>query len=170
MTTSADSDQAPGRNPEPRSQQLFDRWAIIEALNAYAFHFDRNEPEEVGQLFTTDAVVDYGPEMGLLQGRDAIVTAIASGLNTLFAATSHHVSNTSVSFEADGSARLTAYVYAWHRYRDGSPDGYPWGQYHTTLCRTSEGWKFTSLTLKVAGAGGFHRKNMHGIGPALIHI
>ncbi len=152
------------RNPGPQSQQLFDRWAIIEALTAYAFHIDRNEPEEVGQLFTTDAVVDYGPEMGLLQGRDAIVAAVASGLNTLFAATSHHISNFSVSFESDGSARLMAYVYAWHHYRDGSPDGYLWGQYHTTLCRTSDGWKFTSLTLKAAGLVDFHRKNMHGIG------
>ena len=69
-----------------------------------------------------------------------------------------------VTFDDDGSARLVAYLHAWHQYVDGSPDGYLWGQYHTKLRRTGSGWKFTELVLKIAGMIDFHRDHMHPIG------
>lgn len=141
-----------------------DRVQIVELLHAYAFHFDRNEPAEVGRLFTEDAVIDYGPEMDTIHGGAALTETIAVGLREIFAATSHHVSNSMVTFGDDGTAQLIAYLYAWHRYRDSSPDGYLWGQYHTRLRRTDEGWKFTELVLKIAGQIDFHRETMHGIG------
>lgn len=141
-----------------------DRHAVEDALIAYAFHFDRNEPEEVGALFTEDAVIDYGPDMDTIHGRDALVETISVGLRELFASTSHHISNPMVTFDGDGSARLIAYLHAWHQYVDGSPDGYLWGQYHTKLRRTDSGWKFTELVLKIAGMIEFHRDHMHPIG------
>jgi hypothetical protein len=144
--------------------RLADRRAVEDALIAYAFHFDRNEPAEVGGLFADDAVVDYGPDMPTIDGRDALVEAITAGLRDIFEATSHHISNAMVTFDDDDSATLIAYLHAWHRYRDGSPDGYLWGQYHTRLRRTDGGWKFTELVLKIAGMIDFHRERMHPIG------
>lgn len=143
------------------------RSAITEALHAYAFHIDRNEPEEIGRLFTSDAVVDYGPEMGVIYGRAMLVKSISRGLNELFAATSHHISNVSIDFDGDESARVVAYVYAWHRYRDGSPDGYLWGQYHASLRNADDRWQFTRLKLKLAGSVDFHRNKYHSIGRRL---
>jgi ketosteroid isomerase-like protein len=144
--------------------RLADRNAIAELFHAYARHFDRNEPEAVVALFTHDATVDYGPEVATAQGIEAILLGISEGLSTIFAATSHHVSNISIEFADSDNATAVAYVYAWHRYRDGSPDGHLWGQYHTGLRRHGDAWKIADLVLRAAGTSDFHRTEMHPIG------
>ncbi len=137
---------------------------ITDLLTAYAWHFDRNEPELVAALFTEAAVIDYGPEFPAIRGRDAIAPRIGEGLTQIFEATSHHVSNVAISIDDDGSAMGTAYVYAWHRYRDGSPDGHLWGQYHCRFAHTADGWQIAELILRAAGTENFHRSTMHPIG------
>lgn len=144
--------------------RLDDRHAIAELFHAYARHFDLNEPEEIVSLFTDDATVDYGPEVPTTNGRDEILAGIRQGLATIFTATSHHLSNISVEFLDLDHATAMAYVYAWHRYRDGSPDGHLWGQYHTRVQRQGAHWKFSELVLKAAGSVDFHRTEMHPIG------
>ena len=68
-----------------------------------------------------------------------------------------------VTIDGD-EATLIAYLYAWHRYVDGSPDGHLWGQYHTKLRRTPEGWLLHEMVLTAAGTVDFHRASMHPIG------
>ncbi len=140
-----------------------DRTQIIEALYRYAYHFDRNEPDAAAALFSEDAVVDYGPEVDNIEGRTALAETMAIGLAETFAATSHHITNPMVTIDGD-EATLIAYLYAWHRYVDGSPDGHLWGQYHTKLRRTQQGWSFYEMVLKGAGTVDFHRATMHPIG------
>ncbi len=36
-------------------QELSDRQAIVDLINAYCLHFDQNEPEAVAALFTDEA-------------------------------------------------------------------------------------------------------------------
>jgi hypothetical protein len=145
-------------------RELLDRQAIADLVHAYCFHFDRNEPELVAALFTDDAVVDYGPEAETIVGAAAIGPTIAVGLARTFAATSHHVSNIRIDFDGPDRARGVAYLYAWHRYCDGSPDGELWGQYHDRFERTPAGWRISELVLRVAGAVDFHRATTHPIG------
>ena len=144
--------------------QSDDRQAITDLFFAYAWHFDRNEPESVAELFTDDAIIDYGPAVPPIRGREAIVPRIAPGLDEIFEATSHHISNVSITFDGEDSAAGVAYVYAWHRYRDGSPDGYLWAQYHNRFRLTAEGWRISELVLRAAGTLNFHRPTMHPIG------
>jgi ketosteroid isomerase-like protein len=145
-------------------RELADRQAIVDLIHAYCFHFDNNEPEAVAALFTRDATVDYGPEVPDIIGAAAIEETIASGLERTFAATSHHVSNIDISFEAADAARATTYLYAWHRYVDGSPDGELWGRYLHSFTRDEAGWRISSLVLQAAGTVDFHRTSMHAIG------
>jgi len=149
-----------------RIRRIEDWRAINELCNAYAFHFDRNEPVEVAGLFTDEATIDYGPEFEPIHGRDSIVGRISAGLDRVFEATSHHISNISVDFDGTDSATAIAYVYAWHRYRDGAPDGHLWAQYHTRVRRTPAGWRFSAMVLEAAGTVDFHRSRMHPIGRA----
>ena len=144
--------------------RLADRHAIAELFHAYARHFDRNEPEAIGALFTEDAIVDYGPEVATAHGIEEVLAGISQGLATIFAATSHHVSNISIEFVDPENAIAVAYVYAWHRYRDRAPDGHLWGQYHTRVRRHADEWRFAELVLKAAGTSLFHRAEMHPIG------
>lgn len=145
-------------------QTLLDREAIAGVIRAYCYHFDRNEPDAVAALFAPDAVVDYGPEAAVLHGVAAIHKAVAAGLANTFAATSHHVSNMDIRFDTTETAHSVCYLYAWHRYHSGAPDGELWAQYHHQFLRTPEGWKITRLTLKAAGTKDFHRATMHPIG------
>jgi ketosteroid isomerase-like protein len=145
-------------------QELLDRQAIAELIHAYCHHFDRNEPAEVASLFTADASVDYGPEAETIIGSEAIARTIAIGLEHTFAATSHHVSNITITFDSADDAHAVTYLYAWHRYVDGSPDGELWGRYHHRFVRTQSGWRIAGLVLQAAGAVDFHRATMHPIG------
>ena len=86
------------------------------------------------------------------------------GLEQRFAATSHHVSNIQLTFEGPDRARGITYLYAWHRYRDGSPDGELWGRYHHRFERTAAGWRIAGLVLTAAGAKDFHRSELHPTG------
>jgi ketosteroid isomerase-like protein len=147
--------------PDPEGT---DHRAITELFFAYARHFDQNDPESVAALFTDDAVIDYGPELRPIRGRANIAPRISAGLTEIFAATSHHLSNVNITLGDHDDATGMAYVYAWHRYRDGSPDGYLWGQYHNRFRRTSIGWQISELILRVAGTKDFHRSTMHPIG------
>jgi uncharacterized protein (TIGR02246 family) len=147
-------------------QHLIDREAISGLIRAYCYHFDRNEPEAVAALFTPDAVIDYGPEAAVLTGVAAIYTAVAAGLKNTFAATSHHVSNIDIRLETPDAASSICYLYAWHRYHSGAPDGELWAQYHHQFLRGPEGWKISQLTLRAAGMKDFHRTTMHPIGRA----
>ncbi len=145
-------------------QELVDRQQIVDLIHAYCFHFDRNEPEAVAALFTAGATVDYGPEATTIVGAETIASTIAVGLEHIFAATSHHVSNIRIDFEGPDEARGVTYLYAWHRYRDGSPDGELWGCYRHRFERTGAGWRIAELVLQAAGSVDFHRATMHPIG------
>ena len=145
-------------------QELADRQAIADLIHSYCLHFDNNEPEAVAALFTEDAVVDYGPEATTIVGADAIATTIAVGLEHTFLATSHHVSNIQITFDGSAHARSVSYLYAWHRYVDGSPDGELWGRYRHSFVRTDAGWRISALLLEAAGMVDFHRAQMHPIG------
>ena len=145
-------------------RELVDRAAIEALIHAYCRHFDQNEPERVAALFTDDATVDYGPEFPNVVGASSIAAAIAVGLAETFAATSHHVSNIEIAFDGPDRATGGTYLYAWHRYRDGSPDGELWGRYHHEFERTPDGWRIARLVLTAAGSRHFHRAAMHPTG------
>lgn len=134
---------------------------IIDLLHRYAHHFDRNEPELVAELFTDDAVIDYGPEFPAIRGRAQIPDRIRPGLDTLFEATSHHISNALVDFTSGEAASMVAYVYAWHRYFERAADGHLWGRYHVECRRTPDGWKMSALTLRTVATKDFHRDKTH---------
>lgn len=143
--------------------RIADRLEITELVHAYARHFDLNQPERVAELFSADALIDYGPEVPPIEGREQIAGRIGVGLRETFAATSHHISNASIVFEESDHARGEFYVYAWHRYVDGS-EGYLWGRYQNRFERTEDGWRISRLVLQAAGTSGFHREAMHPIG------
>ena len=145
-------------------QELLDRQAIADLIHAYCFHFDNNEPEAVAALFTADATIDYGPEAATIVGSAAIAPTIAIGLEQIFATTSHHVSNIRISFNGADRAESVTYLYAWHRYVDGSPDGELWGRYLHSFTRTDAGWRISRLVLQATGMLDFHRARMHSIG------
>jgi len=95
---------------------------------------------------------------------EAIAPTIAVGLRERFQATSHHVSNIEITFAGEDEARSVSYLYAWHAYVDGSPDGELWGRYVHRFRREDGRWLISELVLQAAGTRNFHRARMHPIG------
>jgi ketosteroid isomerase-like protein len=150
-------------NTDALLREILDRQAITDVIHAYCERFDRNDPVGVGELFTPDALIDYNPDTPNIRGADLAET-IAVGMRDTFAATSHHISNISITFDTPDSAGSLSYVDAWHRYHGDAPDGFLWGRYKHTFRRTEAGWRITALLLQAAGTIDFHRARMHGIG------
>ena len=136
---------------------------IGDQLKRYCYFFDSNDVIGLRTLFTEDAEIDYGPEVPLLVGLDAIMTSISRGLNSTFIATSHHLSNIIVDFDDEEHARTSSYVYAWHRYYAKTEIGYLWGQYSHTFRREVESWKIATLKLRAVATQDFHRETMHAV-------
>lgn len=137
-------------------RRLEDRQMITDVIHGYCFHFDNNEPELLAALFTDDVELDYGPDRPAIHGREEAQERLASGLDRVFAATSHNVSNIQLRFEGQDRCQGTTYLYAWHRYHDGAPDGHLWARYHHRFVRTVQGWRIAWLQLRVLGTVDFH--------------
>jgi len=140
-----------------------DRIAIEDLMKKYCYFFDRNMPKQLSELFAIDAVVDYGPEVDNLNGRDQIFEMVSKGLSTTFTATSHHISNFLILSADAETATSSCYLYAWHRYRNKSEIGHLWGGYQSEFKKTKSGWVIKSLRLYAVSTIDFHRDTMHSI-------
>ncbi|MEV7006464.1 nuclear transport factor 2 family protein [Streptosporangium sp. NPDC051022] len=138
-----------------RIQELADRAAVLDVVNAYAMALDTRDWEALGELFTEDALWEYrGAAVYTLSGRDAVVTRARAALEPLDA-TQHLNGNNVVKVRGD-EAEHTGYVHAQH-VRHGLPGGelYLGGvRYQDRLRRTSDGWRFTHrLLVHIWGEG-----------------
>jgi hypothetical protein len=141
-----------------------DRQAVEELVHKYCYYFDRNQPEELANLFAEDAVVDYGPEVASLIGRAQILEMVSKGLAETFLATSHHISNFMITSQSSDSATSTSYLYAWHKYHSKEEIGHLWGGYEHEFTKIEGKWFINKLKLFGVGMQDFHRSNMHSNG------
>lgn len=146
------------------SVSQLDRQAIEELVHKYCYFFDRNLPQELAELFSQDAVVDYGPEVNNLIGRAQILEMVSKGLAETFLATSHHISNFLITSLSSESATSTSYLYAWHKYRSREEVGHLWGGYEHEYIKIEGQWFIKKLKLFGVGMQDFHRGNMHSNG------
>lgn len=133
--------------------QLRDRIEVAELLAEYCLRCDLNDPDGVADCFTDDCVATYvsgPPSYGKAARRDAAARDLA-----LFDATSHHLSNLTITFESPDRARTSSYVYAWHRPRASGADWVLHAQYHDVVVRTEAGWRIAERRMLTTGAVGF---------------
>jgi hypothetical protein len=120
--------------------RLTDTADVTYVLHRYCELVDANRPADIVALFAPGASFDYG--------HGKIFTGLQQ-LSTLFGgldqneATSHHLSNITVSFDNPGTARSHSYIYAYHRRRADGQLVHLWGRYDDVLIRRT-----------VPGAGG----------------
>src|SRR2546427_8065013 len=102
---------------QPRPEQVADRIAIDDLMNAYARAIDTKDWDLLRTLFTPDALLDYTHEGG---GRGDIddATAWLSKALAPFSMCQHIVANRSVEIDGD-EAVVHAYVFS----PLGLPDG-----------------------------------------------
>ena len=148
----------PGQRPS--ADEVADRMAIDEVLDAYAAALDTKDWDTLRTLFTPDAVVDYTEEGGV---RGSIDEAIAWFDKTLsnFAASQHFVTNRRINVTGD-DATVNAYIFS-PLGAPGSNGGltlvFAGGAYEDVMRRTPDGWRFAARTIRAswfhAGLQGF---------------
>jgi len=151
----------PGQRPN--LEEVADRLAIDDLLDAYASALDTKDWDALRTLFVPGAIVDYTEEGGV---RGSIEDAIGWFQKAMapFTASQHFVTNRRVRIDGD-SARVDAYIF--------SPLGVPndnggltlvfaGGTYEDEVRRTPDGWRFAARTIH---ASWFHAGLQGGAAP-----
>lgn len=136
-----------------------DRAAIHDLLAAYCHRIDVNDVDGLVALFTADCRVDFGPELGAVEGVERLRRSFGA-VGRFFAATTHLVTNVLVTPSGPDLAEVASSFHAWHRYRDGRPDSDLWGQYHDVVVHRDGRWLIHARELRVAGSRNFHASDM----------
>jgi ketosteroid isomerase-like protein len=134
-------------------QRLVEEARIAELLHRYCAFCDSNDPVGVAGCFTEDCIAFYGPGEAV-RGKEPRRETAERDL-ALFEATSHHLSNITATFDTADRARVSSYIYAWHRPRVGGPDWELWGRYEDVVVLTGAGWLIAERRLLVSGVSGF---------------
>jgi len=143
-------------------QKLSEQRAIERMMFDYSYHLDMNHPEELARLFVEDCEVSYAPNFGAV-GMAAYKQTL-EGIGSYFQATSHHNSNIVIDFVSETEAEVRSVVLAIHRYTKARPDGVLYGQYHDTVVKTAEGWRFKRRELRTTMTQDYHVKAFNPIG------
>lgn len=127
-------------------ETLLEEAKIERIINLYASALDNRDWQALEQVFTPDAVCNYG-EVGVFEGRDAIQGLVQHVLGQC-GPTQHLLGN--VSIRVNGSeAEAHCYLQAIHPGL-GDYEGQlltVWGEYRDKLKRTADGWRITHREL-----------------------
>ena len=140
-------------------RQIADRQAIADLQYDYCRYLDEMALDQLAELFTEDAVADYGPEERFrASGRAAIRASLERMWR--FTRTSHHLSNVQVWLDGPDEAHGVSYVIAWHELEDGE-EALVYARYHSRFARRAEGWKIARLDFRMTGNSAGYTGKLH---------
>lgn len=131
---------------DDRLARLLDRQEIIDLTVAYCYILDERQYEQLREVFTPDARVDYGS--AVCEGVAAIIEKVRGSIQMLDA-TQHIVSSHRVTIDGD-TASSSCQLFSQH-VRKGTAEGELYtigGRYHDELVRTSDGWRIATRVLE----------------------
>jgi len=132
---------------QPGADPVDDRTAVIDTVNRYATALDSRDWALLDEVFTSDAVGDYGA--GLLTGRGALRELVQRMLGGS-GPSQHLLANHRVDLDGD-SARCVCQVRAYSA-GTGLAAGRSYellGEYRDRLVRTSEGWRIARREMTI---------------------
>ncbi|TMK18726.1 MAG: nuclear transport factor 2 family protein [Actinobacteria bacterium] len=151
----------PGQRPS--LDDVADRLAIDDLMDAYAVALDTKDWDALRTLFVPGAVVDYTEEGGVRGSIDDAIGWFQMAMGA-FTASQHFVTNRRVRVSGD-DATASAYIFS----PLGAPNGnggltlvFAGGSYEDELRRTPDGWRFSSRTIH---ASWFHAGLQGGAAP-----
>lgn len=133
----------------PDLQALADRLAIEDVLTRYAWALDSKQFDELDQVFTPDAHVDYTSSGGEA-GAYLDVKAWLATVLPRFPAYQHLVTNKQITIDGDrATSRSEFYNPMVMAPRDGTTSiFFVGGEYHDQLVRTPNGWRINDRVEK----------------------
>jgi ketosteroid isomerase-like protein len=129
-------------------QEISDRLEIQELIARYSYALDSRDFDALDDLFTPDAILDYRAT-GAIRGSLEEMKAFVSNAFTMFDATQHLTTQTTLRFDDDGntahgkSACHNPMVFGG----DNKPKMMVLGLWYIdTFERTADGWRFKART------------------------
>lgn len=123
-----------------------ERLDVIDTVNRYATALDSRDWRLLDEVFTPDAVGDFGGS--LLTGREALREMVRRALGGA-GATQHLLTNHRVELDGD-AARCVCRVRAFHAGAGPAGGSYElFGEYRDRLVRTPEGWRIERRELVI---------------------
>ncbi len=124
---------------------ITDRLEIEDLMRKYAWAIDHGNFDELDQVFTSDAVLDYTTAGGI-KGAYSEVKEWLAGVLPGFPAYQHLVTNTEVTLNGDSATARSAFYNPMGHDR---PDGtrayfFCGGEYRDQLTRTANGWRINN--------------------------
>jgi 3-phenylpropionate/cinnamic acid dioxygenase small subunit len=133
----------------PDLQALADRLDIEDVLTRYAWALDSKQFDDLDQVFTPDAHIDYTSSGGEA-GDYPNVKAWLANVLPHFPAYQHLVTNKQITVDGDrATSRAEFYNPMVMAKRDGTTSiFFVGGEYHDQLIRTPNGWRITNRVEK----------------------
>ena len=140
-------------------EELLDRSAIADVLTRYTLAVDRGAWDDLDEVFTQDAHVDYTASGGTVGTYPDVKAWLAQVLPPFTTRTMHTLGQVAVSFAQDrASAEVSAYFHNPMVIADGSGGERVvevGGIYRHTFVRTDAGWRSRRLLEEVVWTHGF---------------
>lgn len=138
---------------------MSDRLAITDVIATYCDRLDAHDIDAVAELFTEDAVTDYGPGRGgEVVGRAAIRERIGRG-QSAFERTHHQVGHSTV--EVDGEhARAVSAAFTWHQRFTGERELLAL-RYVDEFARVDGAWRIARRRVEISMVEGFAGTEWH---------
>lgn len=141
----------PFDDPDRQLRWLVDRAEISDLLVAMARALDEGDGPGYADLFTDDGVLELGSMR--VRGRPALAAGVTENLGR-YAGVWHLSANHGIRVEGD-HASARSYVIGVHRHgEDPARHADMAGWYDTTLERTSQGWRFATVSAHVSWIAG----------------
>jgi len=133
----------------PDLQALADRLDIEAVLTRYAWALDSKQFDELDQVFTPDAHIDYTSSGGEAGAYPEVKAWLAKVLPH-FPAYQHLVTNKQITVDGDrATSRAEFYNPMVMAKRDGTTSiFFVGGEYHDQLVRTPDGWRINNRVEK----------------------
>lgn len=144
-------------NLEQTIQRLQHRADIEELMARYCRHADLLDAEGMTACFTDNCVVAYVPASMAAAARNK--KELLGFLHEYFpnsVSSSHYITNVELIFDKPDQVTAHTYMYSWQRFKSypAAADCHRYGRYEFRIVLTSEGWRFSHLTLLSAGEYG----------------
>ena len=134
------------------NEEIIARQRIAETLASYCNHLDSMTLLDLGQLFTEDCTVSFGPHPDLeANGREALITSLARLWR--WRRTAHHLCNVVIRFDKNGKAIVQSRVHAWHEASDGT-EAEIFGTYKDSMVESDDRWLIQTRRMEMNGSRG----------------
>lgn len=124
--------------------ELIDRQQIVDVITAYTRAVDTGQWDDLYDVFTPDAVLDYTPTGGTAGPLSEAIGFIRN--LELFNAWQHTIGQVAITFSDEDRSEAKATAYFINPMVATNPDGSTHvvevgGYYHHQLVRTDSGWR-----------------------------